>query len=195
MIEELELVTPVAGNPISGARKYSRQRDNLRGNHSDHFQTPPAAILPLLPYISEGNAIWDPACGKGNIVKAFSNAGYESHGTDILDGYNFLTDNTPLRWIDDPVIVTNPPYSIKDEFIAHCYDLNIPFALLMPLTALEGLRRQSQYREHGLQLMVLPKRINFETPNMGKKGKGAWFATAWYCWKMDLPNDLYFSEI
>jgi len=27
------------------------------------------------------------------------------------------------------------------------------------------------------------------------KGSGAWFQTAWFCWKMNLPKDLNFVEL
>ena len=35
---------------------------------------------------------------------------------------------------------------------------------------------------------------HFQTPNLGLEGKGAWFATAWFCWRFGLPSDLYFYE-
>ena len=176
-------------DPIVKVKAYKR-KSGLRGpGGADDMQTPGYAIDYLLPFIRKGSTIWDPACGKGNLVRAFRAAGFETEGTDILGGYDFLTDTFP--WIDNPMIVTNPPYSIKDEWIETCYGHGCSFALLMPLTALEGQRRQACYREHGLQLMVLPKRINFETPS-GKDG-GSWFPTAWFTYGLNLPCDLYFA--
>ena len=35
-------------------------------------------------------------------------------------------------------VITNPPYSLKDKFIEHCYELDKPFALLLPVTAIQG---------------------------------------------------------
>jgi len=86
-------------------------------------------------------------------------------------------------------IVTNPPFSIKGMFIERCYQLGKPFALLMPLTALEGEKRQQFWRK-GLQLIIPNKRYNFEGPS--GKGKGSWFATAWFTWGLNLPKDLNF---
>jgi hypothetical protein len=34
----------------------------------DCYQTPPTALLPLLPYLTSFKTIWEPAMGKGNIV-------------------------------------------------------------------------------------------------------------------------------
>src|SRR4030042_409358 len=35
--------------------------------------------------------------------------------------------------------------------------------------------------------------FNCETPS--GKGSGAWFQTAWFCWKIKLPNQLNFVEV
>ena len=90
-------------------------------------------------------------------------------------------------------IVTNPPYSLKEEFLKRCYELGKPFALLMPLTALESEKRQKLYRKYGIQLIIPNKRFNFETPS--GKGGGSWFATAWFTWGLNLPKDLMFVKL
>jgi hypothetical protein len=81
---------------------------------------------------------------------------------------------------------------LKDEFLARCYGLGIPFALLLPLTALEGIKRQSLYRKHGLELILLPRRVKFETPS--GEGAGSWFATAWFTNKLRIGKELTFWE-
>ena len=90
-------------------------------------------------------------------------------------------------------IVTNPPFSLKDRFLERCYDLGKPFALLLPLTALEGKDRQSFYKKYGIQLIVPDSRINFYTPD--GKNSGSWFLSAWYTWKMKLPHDINFVDM
>lgn len=59
------------------------------------------------------------------------------------------------------VIITNPPYSLKNEFLKKCYEYNKSFLLLLPLTSLEGKERCKLYIENGIELIVLDKRINF----------------------------------
>lgn len=147
----------------------------LSNNSSHHFQTPQYAAEPLLPLLHKSDLIWECACGKGNLVKAFQKHGYQVVGTDILEGKNFLTSEQSCD-----VIITNPPYDLKDQFLERCYALGKPFALLMPLTGLEGIKRQKYYREKGIQLILFPKRINFETPS--GIGSGSWFASAWFTW-------------
>lgn len=74
------------------------------------------------------------------------------------------------------MIITNPPYSLKNEFLERCYEYDKPFALLLPLTALEGKQRNELYKEYGIELIVLDKRINFM-----KNKNNVWFNTSWFC--------------
>jgi len=65
--------------------------------------------------------------------------------------------------------------------------LGKPFALLMPLTTLEG-RRQNLLQVIGTEIILTTRRINFETPS--GIGSGSWFSTAWFCSGLDLRQDL-----
>jgi hypothetical protein len=152
----------------------------------DNFQTPKIAVDVLIPYLKKEWTIWESAWGKGNLFCFLKQAGFKVIGSD--KEFNFLTNE-----IDCDCIVTNPPYSKKYEFLKRCYDLDKPFALLLPLTALEGKKRGSLYKKKGIQLLIPNKRINFETPS--GKGGGSWFQTAWFCGKLNLPKDLVFVEI
>lgn len=131
--------------------------------------------------------IWEPAEGKGNLTKALRKMGFKVIGSDILDGRDFLKWQ-PKKW---DVIVTNPPYSLRYEFIERAYELGKPWAMLMTLTTLEG-KRQRLFRKYGIQLLLFDKRINFETPS--GRGSGAWFPVAWFCWKL-LPKDIIFTKV
>ena len=155
---------------------------------ADDFQTPAIALKPLLPYLKREWIILECAEGKGNLTKALRKWGFNVIGTDILTGTDFLTDK--IDRFD--CIVTNPPYSKKEEFITRCYTLGKPFALLMPLTTLEGQKRQALFKKYGLQLILLNRRINFE--KIGNVS-GSWFATCWITWKLNLPRDITFATI
>lgn len=162
---------------------------NMCNNAPDDFQTPAIALKPLLPFLNKSWVIWECAEGKGNLVREFSRLGYNVVGSDIISNkHNFL------YWKPDrfDCIITNPPYSIKEKFLERCYQLKKPFALLMPLTALESQSRQKLYRKYGLQLILMDGRINFETPKT--KGSGSWFATAWFTNGLNLPKELNFID-
>lgn len=137
------------------------QYKNMRTKSSDEFQTPEIAIHCLLPYLKSDWYIWECAWRDGSLARHLTNFGFKVVGGKHLD---FL--KTKYAIMPEPtVIVTNPPYSLKDEFIRHCYEIGLPFALLLPLSALGGKRRNYLYREFGINLIIPNKRINFVTPS------------------------------
>ena len=162
------------------SKKLVAQTNEVR----DECYTPEYAIKPLMDFIGkkiEGKIIWDCAYGTGKLAKHFNKLGFEVVGEDSLD---FLDED-----LDCDVIITNPPYSKKDEFIERCFKIGKPFALLLPLTALEGIKRGKIFMENKIQLIIPNRRINFMIES-GKKS--CWFTTAWFCGNMNLENDLNF---
>ncbi len=59
--------------------------------------------------------------GEGNLVAGLREHGYQVEGSDIKTGNDFLVSK---RNCD--VIVTNPPDSLKLEFLKRCYKLGKP---------------------------------------------------------------------
>lgn len=167
-------------------------KTNYKLKKQDFYQTPDYAIEPLLKYTPKDWFVLDPACGNGNIVKFFWRHGYAIDGTDILkDKKNDFLKFTTLSMYD--CIVTNPPFSLKTDFLEKAAMLGKPFAFLMNLTSLETARRQKVYQEKHLQLILLDKRVDFETPNDSKSG--AWFPTGWFTFGFNLPNDIVYEKI
>jgi len=161
----------------------------LHGYAPDDFQTPPIALKPLMRYLPADWTIWECAEGKGYLTTALRQASYIVIGTDILTGQDFL------RWQPEQYdcIVTNPPYSIKHKFLARCYQLRKPFALLLPLTTLETRTRQDLFRRYGVEIILFDKRINFHLPS-GKESKN-WFATAWFTNGLNIGQQLTFTHL
>lgn len=161
----------------------------LHGFASDDFQTPPEALIPLLPYLHENWLIWECAEGKGYLSRELRVNGYSVIGSDILTGQDFLL------WMPEhfDCIVTNPPYSLKHKFLIRCYQLGKPFALLLPLTTLETRTRQQLFKQYGVEIILFDKRINFYVPS-GKESK-SWFATAWFTWGLGIGEQLNFISL
>ena len=120
-------------------------------------------------------------------MEGLRQAGRTVIATDKKQGNDFLTWQPSDEW---HCIVTNRPFSLKNEFLARAYDLGKPFAFLLPLTALESSSRQSLFRDNGIQMMLLDKRIQFETP--AQQRSHPWFSVAWFCWGLGLPEQLTF---
>lgn len=99
-------------------------------NKSDFYPTPPDVTKALLRFLQlpKSIEIWEPACGEGHMVTAIREEGYECLGTDIEDGQDYLTFDTPVG-ID--YIITNPPFSLATQFIEKSIERGLPFAFLL----------------------------------------------------------------
>jgi len=153
---------------------------------SDIFQTPAHAVRYVTRFIPKNWKIWENACGEGQIVNTLKEDGYQVTGTDVLQGFDFLSPLMPAPEFD--CILTNPPYSIKDKWLERCFEIGKPFALLLPITALGEQNRVKLYGKHGIQVVLPPERINYGTPS--GEGEGAWFYSAWFCNGLDLPSQI-----
>jgi len=162
----------------------------LRQGSPDDFQTPPYALKPLLPHLNPKWTIWECACGKGNLVHELRRQGFSVISTDLLTGKDFL--NWQPEHFD--CVITNPPYRYKQQFLERCYELHKPFALLLPLTTFETARRQHLFKRHGVEVILLDRRIDFETP-APNPGSASWFATAWFTAHLDIGRQLSFESI
>ena len=160
--------------------------DYMKKEKNDELYTPEEAIYPILKYLDKNKTYWE--CtdfGESNIRKILVEHGFKVIATK-KEEFDFLKDD-PLFKFD--VIITNPPYSLKNKFIKRCYELNKPFMLLLPITALEGKERGKLYKENGLELIILNKRINFM-----KSKNNVWFNTSWFCHKV-CDRQLNFEEV
>lgn len=158
----------------------------------DACQTPPAAIDPLLPFLDVSWTVWEPACGEGLLVEALYDSGFHDvEISDLLTGKNFF-EYAPTSW---DCLVTNPPYSIKYKWLERCYQLGKPFALLLPVETLGAATAQVLFREYGVELILLDKRVNFKMPNKGWDGGGAQFPVAWFTWGLGIGQQLTFGRL
>lgn len=159
----------------------------------DACQTPPYALDPLLPYLPRPWTVWEPAAGEGLLVEGLYDAGFEQVvESDVITGQDFFAYEPPGPW---DCIVTNPPYSLKYPWLERCYALGRPFALLLPVETLGAKSGQVLFREHGLQVIFMDRRVNFKMPLIGFEGSSAQFPVAWFTFGLDLPSDMVFAEL
>ncbi len=171
--------------------KIYRSGSKKKSNNYDCCQTPFYALDPLLPYLPKGT-IWEPAAGEGNIITKLKLSGRtDVVWGDILTGQNFFEDEPPKYDCQ----VTNPPYSLKYEWLTRSYELGKPFALLLPLEALGASSGQVLFDKYGIELILLSKRINFKMPNKGYDTGGAQFPTAWFTYGLKIGQQLTFKKI
>jgi hypothetical protein len=159
----------------------------------DECQTPPYALEPLYPYLDPYEPIWECAAGKRVLSNELIRKGYGIIATDINDGVLGGSDFFEI-WYGN-TLITNPPYSLKYEWLERCYDLGFPFALLMPVEMLGTAKGQRLFDKYGIEVIFMSPRVDFLMPHALWAGHGAQFPTAWFTWKLNLPKEMNYAKI
>jgi hypothetical protein len=148
----------------------------------DEIYTPKEAINSIIPYLSKDKVIWECCYGNGDLKRHFEDEGFKVVGEKGEDFFN-------TSKVCD-VIITNPPYSNKRDFIEEAKKRGIPFAFLVPITTLEGKKSAMIFHNIDIQLIIPKKRINF----LEKQGKkGSWFAVMWLTHGLNLPKSINYE--
>lgn len=158
----------------------------------DCCYTPWHGVAPLFPYLAPGTRVWEPACGNGMMANALIEHGCGVHQTDWTTGHDFFTYAPEPDTYD--VIVTNPPYSLKREWMRRCYELGKPWALLVPFETLSTGGALAMYRQYGWEELRLMQRVNFHMPDTGFHNNGAQFPVVWLCWHL-LPAPIIVADV
>ena len=157
---------------------------------SDETYTPRYAVLPLIKYLDKSKTIWCPFDTEDSeYVKVFQEKGFNVIYSHIDAGQNFF-DYEPDQY---DVIISNPPFSIKDDILKRCHELNKPFALLLPLPTLQGKERFEYLKD--TQALIFDKRIcYYRDKEKTAVQKGIAFASIYIC-KDVLPEKLIFEQL
>lgn len=158
---------------IGGNTAYKR-------SNSDFYPAPPEVTQALIDFldIDQTAVIWEPACGEGHMVEVFKKNGYTVIGTDILTGTDYLTvEPMECDWI-----ITNPPFSLSQNFIERSTDLHKPFAFLLKSQYWHAAKRYDLFNDHRPKY-VLP--LTWRPDFLFKqRGKGApLMDVMWVVWE------------
>ena len=171
----------------------------LADRRDDLYETPPEAVRALLSVeqIPPG-AIWEPACGPGAIAHALRSVGHRVYATDLVDygstdqdasRVDFLLEQqAPDFYIGS--IITNPPFKLAAEFVAHALLLCPRVFMLLRLAFLESERRTGILDSGWLRrVYVFRNRL----PMMHRAGwngprASSAMAFAWFVWDSTNPG-------
>lgn len=118
-----------------------------RDKTSDEEYTPEYAVRPLLPHLQAFTrkcghpiTIWCPFdTSQSSFALVLREAGYKVITTHIDDDEDETHDFfkfEPTEHYD--IVVSNPPFSVKDAVIKRLYELNRPYMMLLPIPTLQG---------------------------------------------------------
>jgi hypothetical protein len=169
----------------------TQEQNTKESQGFDQCQTPIYALDPLLPFLPKDWILWESACGEGNLSRGLSDMGYKVMATDILSGSNFFAFQ-PALW---DCQVTNPPYSIKLDWLERSFQLCKPFALLLPVELLGVGAAQKMFKKSDMEIILINKRVNFQTTRTSFSKSNAWFPVCWMTWGLNIGQQLTFGTI
>ena len=150
----------------------------------DDYMTPKYAWDWIKDFIPKDKVIWEAFYGDGESGKILSDLGFNV----IHEETDFFTNNL------GDVIVSNPPFTKKKAVMTRLKEIDKPFIIICPSSMLNTQYVRHLFKDDRLQIIIPNKRINFKKLIDGKVpdnwGDRCSFDCFYYCWKLDLPNDI-----
>lgn len=110
----------------------------------NELYTPYYAVDRIVKYLPKGKIIWLPFDEEWSaFYRRFTELGYRVVRSSLSEGQDFF-EYEPEHW---DLIVSNPPFSIKDKVLERLYSFNKPFAVLLPLNSLQGKTRYKYFKD------------------------------------------------
>lgn len=144
--------------------------NNINENHkidfakkkgaTDEWYTPESAVMPIVSKIPKGIIIWCPFDKQeSNFVKILRKCGYIVECSHIDNNDEDFFNYEPFEW---DMIVSNPPYSIRNDILKRVFSLGKPFALLMNTNGIfDSKIRWDLFSENNFTLFYLKGRVNY----------------------------------
>ncbi|WP_304354381.1 hypothetical protein [Brachyspira innocens] len=191
--------------------KKSNNKIKLKGNavilKDDEFFTPPEAVYPIAELLKKYgiNNILEPCDthNNSNIAKVLREYNFNVYTSSIKENNYIL--NMPIK--TNVFVVTNPPYSIKDDFIEksiYLIEKNIinGFAFLLPTMALHGVKRHKFFNKlnnlgFSIKTLIFDKRVEFTYFENIKSLNKPWFDVAWFVFikEKEVFNEVSFVKL
>jgi hypothetical protein len=146
---------------------------------SDEWFTPIEAVYPILKYINPNSIIWCPFDTEDSFfVKVFREKGFKVIATHIINGDDFFKIDVP----NCDYIISNPPYSKRNNVLKRLFELKIPFAMLMNTNGLfDSEIRWNLFKDNNFSLIYLKGRTSFNQKQGKKQKTSPPFQSAYIC--------------
>lgn len=162
-----------------------------RTSSGDEVFTPFYAVEPLLEFLPKDKIIWCPFDEEWSaFFRLFTEKGYQVIRSSLRERQDFFKYE-PENW---DILVSNPPFSKKNDVLKRAYELDKPFALLLPVNSIQSKKR-FQIFNNDIQMLVFDGRVDFHTQNnMQTFTKGNHFGSAYFCRNI-LPEKLVLRKL
>ncbi len=144
----------------------------------DEYFTPSYAVYPIMKRLRPGAVIWCPFdTADSAYVKVFSRNGFQVIYGHIQTGQDFFQVDVP----DCDYIISNPPYSLKNQVLERLYTIEKPFAMLINFQGIfDSQQRFRMFKEHRVEMLWLNPRVAYLT-EQGRLRQGVPFQSGYLC--------------
>lgn len=182
---------------------YTIKTEGYERPKEDFFETPTEATKALLAHINipEDVVIWEPSVGKGaisNVLKQYVKN--EIIETDLVDrgvgisGVDFLSSDAE-KYIPKGRfwIISNPPYSIANDYIRKCFHYGAERTILLLRHAFtESSRSREDIINNGhlLREFLIKERLKICADGWDRKKASNMYNHGWFMWDINYvsPN-------
>jgi hypothetical protein len=157
---------------------------------SDEWYTPRDAVLKIVDIVPKDVIVWCPFDTEDSeFVKELqkTNKVVYSH---IEQGGDFF-EFEPTEW---DIMISNPPYSIRNRVLERAFSFKKPFALLMNTNGIfDSSVRWDMFTKNEFSLMYIKKRVNYSRTQGVKETTSPAFQSAYVCSGM-FDRQIVFSK-
>ena len=162
----------------------------FKQNKQDEYYTKEYAVLPLIKYIPIGAKIWCPFdTVNSKFVEVFVRYGFSVIHSHIDEGQDFFTYEPD----EYDIIISNPPYSLREPILSRLFDFSCPFAMLINIAGLfDSKKRFSLLSSNKFEMLIFDKRIDYDKNNINMRGVP--FKSIYLCSNI-LPRQIVFERL
>ena len=162
-----------------------------RTSAGDEVYPPSYAVEPLTEFLPKDKKIWCPFDEEWSaFYQYFSENGYDVIRSSLKEGQDFFRYE-PDDW---DILVSNPPFSKKNDVLKRAFSFRKPFALLLPVNRIQSKQRYKIFNNQ-VQMLVFDGRVDYHTrQNMECTTKGNHFGSAYFCRDL-LPTKLELRQL
>lgn len=149
---------------------------------SDEWYTPESAVRAIVPFLDKFKTIWCPFdTENSNYVKVLKQAGFNVIYSHISTGGDFFNIEVP----ECDAIVSNPPYSIKDDILERLFEIGKPFAMLMNVSGLYDSKKRFQlFKENPVEHLYIYPRVKFFNSEKDTSTSSPTYQSAYVCYQI-----------
>jgi len=160
----------------------------LKKYKCDDFDTPLYVWKMLLDYLDLGKntIIYEPFYNNSKSKTYLGKIGYNNV---IHENEDFFENYDKYKY---DIILSNPPYSIKQNILKVLYKIDKPFVLIVPTAIISKLYVKNIFKDdiNKIQFIIPNRRLQFEVNGYNQKRTP--FDTLFMCYKLELQRDIVY---